>query len=83
MKRPKWTDTTPAIVAYSELTLRRAAIALRIDAKFLAKFLGKNINRDAACALEKVANNLDAVAAGKTWAQAFYWPKIDDEKEGK
>ncbi len=80
MKRPKWTDDvlikphyTLGEISAAENALRRAANALRIDAKFWRK----QKNRDAAWAMEKTANYLDQVAAGKPWAEAFDWPPAD------
>jgi hypothetical protein len=83
MKRPKWTDygvgfddtMEEEIAALNAIAT--AAKALRIEAKFWRQ----QKNRDAAWAIEKVAGYLDQVAAGKTWAQAFDWPAVDDGKK--
>jgi hypothetical protein len=78
MKRPKWMDETPDAVIMSHELLKRSAKALRIEAKYYRK----HKNPDAAWANETSANRLDQVAAGKTWAQAFDWPAVDENVKG-
>ena len=64
---PQWMSKTPVFVCHPAQTLKDVSKVLRVDAKQY-RACG---NKDAAQACMRIANRLEAVANGSTWAEAF------------